>query len=89
VAITSSSASRVRTSSAMCSSGPKQAGRDDADHWLGQGADLISFGRSYISNPDLVERFRTGLPIAPVDEDTYYQGGDRGYLTYPAYQHSA
>jgi N-ethylmaleimide reductase len=69
--------------------GPKQAGRDDADHWLGQGADLISFGRSYISNPDLVERFRTGLPIASVDEDTYYQGGDRGYLTYPAYQHSA
>ncbi|KOX16345.1 1,2-oxophytodienoate reductase [Nocardiopsis sp. NRRL B-16309] len=69
--------------------GPKQAGRDDADHWLGQGADLISFGRSFISNPDLVERLRAGLPIAPVDEAVYYQGGDRGYLTYSAYQHSA
>ncbi|GAB2506606.1 alkene reductase [Nocardiopsis aegyptia] len=69
--------------------GPKQAGRDDADHWLGQGADLISFGRSFISNPDLVERFRAGLPIAPVDEAAYYQGGDRGYVTFPAYQHSA
>ncbi|NYH51061.1 N-ethylmaleimide reductase [Nocardiopsis arvandica] len=69
--------------------GPKQTGRDDADHWLGQGADLISFGRSFISNPDLVERLRTGLAIAPVDEADFYQGGDRGYLTYPAYQHSA
>ncbi|WP_159940936.1 MULTISPECIES: alkene reductase [unclassified Nocardiopsis] len=69
--------------------GTKQTNREDADHWLGQGADLISFGRSFISNPDLVERLRTGLPISPVDEATYYQGGDRGYLTYPAYQHSA
>ncbi|MEV0402903.1 alkene reductase [Actinoallomurus sp. NPDC050550] len=69
--------------------GPKQTGRDDADHWLGLGADLISFGRAFIANPDLVERLRTGLPLAPVDEATYYQGGDAGYLTYPAYQHAA
>ncbi|MDA5141457.1 alkene reductase [Streptomyces sp. AD681] len=69
--------------------GPKQTGREDADHWLGLGAELISFGRGFISNPDLVERLRTGLPVAPVDEATYYQGGDAGYLTYPAYQHTA
>jgi N-ethylmaleimide reductase len=69
--------------------GPKQTGRADADRWLGLGADLISFGRAFIANPDLVERLRTGLPIAPVDEATYYQGGDAGYLTYPAYQHTA
>jgi len=69
--------------------GPKQTGRDDAEHWLGLGADLISFGRAFIANPDLVERLRGGLPIAPVDESTYYQGGDAGYLTYPAYQHTA
>ncbi|GAA4636039.1 alkene reductase [Actinoallomurus vinaceus] len=69
--------------------GPKQTGRDDADHWLELGADLISFGRAFIANPDLVERLRTGLPLAPVDEATYYQGGDAGYLTYPAYQHTA
>ncbi|WP_328558591.1 alkene reductase [Streptomyces coelicoflavus] len=69
--------------------GPKQTGREDADHWLGLGADLISFGRGFIANPDLVERLRTGLPLAPVDEATYYQGGDAGYLTYPAYQHTA
>ncbi|MER7838636.1 alkene reductase [Streptomyces sp. NPDC096040] len=69
--------------------GPKQAGRADADHWLGLGAELISFGRGFIANPDLVERLRTGVPIAPVEEATYYQGGDAGYLTYPAYQHTA
>ncbi|MFE9096921.1 alkene reductase [Streptomyces sp. NPDC007264] len=69
--------------------GPKQTGRADADHWLGLGADLISFGRAFIANPDLVERLRTGVPIAPVDEATYYQGGDAGYLTYPAYQYTA
>ncbi|WP_046500501.1 alkene reductase [Streptomyces odonnellii] len=69
--------------------GPKQTGRDDADHWLALGADLISFGRGFIANPDLVERLRGGLPIAPVDETTYYQGGDAGYLTYPAHQYAA
>ncbi|NEB08633.1 alkene reductase [Streptomyces coelicoflavus] len=69
--------------------GPKQTGREDADHWLGLGADLISFGRGFVANPDLVERLRAGLPLAPVDEATYYQGGDAGYLTYPAYQHTA
>ncbi|MFJ8007511.1 alkene reductase [Streptomyces fagopyri] len=69
--------------------GPKQTGRAEADHWLGLGADLISFGRAFIANPDLVERLRTGLPIAPADESTYFQGGDNGYLTYGAYQHAA
>jgi N-ethylmaleimide reductase len=35
-----------------------------------------------------VERLRTAAPIAPADEATYYQGGDEGYLTYPAYQYT-
>ena len=65
--------------------GPKQTGRSEADHWLARGADLISFGRAFIANPDLVERLRAGHPLSPVDEATYYQGGDAGYLTYPAY----
>ncbi|WP_328876381.1 alkene reductase [Streptomyces sp. NBC_00287] len=69
--------------------GPKQTSRDDADRWLGLGADLISFGRAFLANPDLVERLRGGLPIAPVDEATYYQGGDAGYLTYSAHQYAA
>ena len=69
--------------------GPKQTGRSEADHWLAKGAELISFGRAFIANPDLVERLRTGVPLAPVDEATYYQGGDTGYLTYSAYQYAA
>ncbi|WP_182906649.1 alkene reductase [Microbispora sp. H13382] len=69
--------------------GPRRADKAAADHWLGLGADLISFGRAFIANPDLVERLRQGLPIAPDDESTWYQGGDVGYLTYPAYRHAA
>ncbi|MDO9455608.1 alkene reductase [Nocardioides sp.] len=69
--------------------GPRHADRAAADHWLGLGADLISFGRAFISNPDLVERLRAGLPIAPYDEAKQFMGGDDGYVTYPAYQHSA
>ncbi|WP_329038008.1 alkene reductase [Streptomyces sp. NBC_01725] len=69
--------------------GPKQTGKDEADHWLGLGADLVSFGRGFIANPDLVERLRGGLPLAPVDEATYYQGGDRGYLTYSPHAYAA
>ncbi|WP_274030960.1 alkene reductase [Streptomyces sp. MMBL 11-1] len=69
--------------------GPKRAARPDADRWLGLGADLISFGRAFIANPDLVERMRAGLPIAPEDEATYFQGGDAGYVTYASYQHAS
>ncbi|GAA1677732.1 alkene reductase [Kribbella yunnanensis] len=69
--------------------GPVQAGPADADHWLRKGADLISFGRAFIANPDLVERLRIGLPLATADEATYFEGGNHGYLTYPAYQHQA
>lgn len=69
--------------------GPKKTDKFAADHWLSLGADLISFGRAYIANPDLVERLRQGLPLAEDDEATWYTGGDVGYLTYPAYRHTA
>lgn len=45
-------------------------------------ADLVSFGAPYIANPDLVERFRDGIPLAEPDQETYYQGGARGYTDY-------
>ncbi|MET7641034.1 alkene reductase [Streptomyces sp. NPDC005438] len=69
--------------------GPRWTERADADRWLARGADLVSFGRAYLANPDLVERLRLGLPLAGAETETYFQGGDRGYLTYPAYQHVA
>ncbi len=46
-------------------------------------ADLIAFGRPFISNPDLVERFRRNAPLADGDKATYYLGGDEGYIDYP------
>jgi N-ethylmaleimide reductase len=69
--------------------GPRQTDKAAADHWLALGADLVSFGRAFIANPDLVERLRQCLPIAQHDQATWYAGGDAGYLTYPAYQHTA
>ncbi|MEU6716359.1 alkene reductase [Nonomuraea sp. NPDC046802] len=55
----------------------------DAQRWLGQGADLISFGRAFLANPDLPERLRSGTPLTPADPATFYTPGDEGYLTYP------
>jgi N-ethylmaleimide reductase len=47
-------------------------------------ADLISFGRPFISNPDLVARIAQGLPFAPSDKRTYFAGEARGLIDYPA-----
>lgn len=52
-------------------------------------ADAISFGRPYIANPDLVTRFRDGLPIEEADFDYAYVGEDKGYTDYPPYAASA
>jgi 2,4-dienoyl-CoA reductase-like NADH-dependent reductase (Old Yellow Enzyme family) len=51
------------------------------------GADLIAFGRPYISNPDLVERLRHGWPLAePADMAAWYSPtGAAGYTDFPAY----
>lgn len=47
-------------------------------------AEACSFGRFYISNPDLVERFRAGADVAPFDRHTLYTPGAGGYTDYPA-----
>jgi N-ethylmaleimide reductase len=47
-------------------------------------ADLISFGRLYIANPDLVERLRIGAPLNVPDRATFFGGGAAGYTDYPA-----
>ena len=46
-------------------------------------ADLLAFGKPYISNPDLIERIRKEIPLAPADKETFYHGGARGYTDYP------
>ncbi|TDR89226.1 alkene reductase [Enterovirga rhinocerotis] len=47
-------------------------------------ADAISFGRPFIANPDLPRRFSDGIPLASDDADTWYAGGEKGYIDYPA-----
>ena len=59
--------------------------RTTADAALADGtADAVAFGRMYISNPDLMERLRDGVPFSPYDRATFYGGGAEGYTDYPA-----
>lgn len=46
-------------------------------------ADLVSFGKLYVSNPDLVERFEKDIELAEWDSDTFYTTGKKGYTDYP------
>ncbi len=48
-------------------------------------ADMVAFGRRFISNPDLPERLRRDLPLAPYDRATFYGGRAEGYTDYPTY----
>ncbi len=47
-------------------------------------ADLIAFGKPFISNPDLVERLKLGAPLNDFDKATFYGGDAKGYTDYPA-----
>lgn len=50
-------------------------------------ADLIAFGRPWITNPDLPERLENNYPLNNFDDDTYwYGGGEKGYTNYPTYK---
>jgi len=46
-------------------------------------ADMVAFGRPFISNPDLVSRLRLDAPLAALNADTLYGGGAAGYTDYP------
>ena len=46
-------------------------------------ADLVSFGKPFISNPDLVERFKLKAPLNELDAATIYTRGEKGYTDYP------
>jgi N-ethylmaleimide reductase len=55
-----------------------------ADADLASGlADAISFGRPFISNPDLVDRLRSGAELTPDNYRTWYAPGAEGYTDYP------
>lgn len=62
----------------------KQSGNDAIES---NRADLIVFGRSYIANPDLVERFKIDAPLNTADPKTFYGGSEHGYTDYPFLAH--
>lgn len=58
--------------------------REQAEQAVAGGmADLVAFGRPFISNPDLVRRLRENAPLNDLQEDKLYGGGAEGYIDYP------
>ena len=59
-------------------------GAEEAGNAISAGElSAVSFGRAYIANPDLVERFRSGSSLAKMDMATLYTPGPAGYTDYP------
>jgi N-ethylmaleimide reductase len=58
--------------------------RERAEKDLASGlADLIAFGRGFLSNPDFVSRMRDNAELNPIDNSTFYTPGANGYTDYP------
>jgi N-ethylmaleimide reductase len=58
--------------------------RESAETWLKEGrADLVAFGRPFLANPDLPERYRKGAKLNEPDMATFYTPGEKGYTDYP------
>ncbi|WP_406100721.1 alkene reductase [Streptomyces sp. NBC_01003] len=57
-------------------------GNEILDHGI---VNAVSFAEPFIANPDLVERFAQGHPLADGDRDTYYAGHTEGYTDYPTF----
>lgn len=62
--------------------------KESAEERISAGeAELISFGRPYLSNPDLVERFQNDWPLnPPADMKYWYSPGVAGYIDFPFYR---
>ncbi len=59
--------------------------RDSAEATLAAGdADAVAFGKLFIANPDLPERYRAGAALNAPDPATFYSPGEAGYADYPA-----
>jgi N-ethylmaleimide reductase len=59
--------------------------RESANAAIASGtADLVSFAALVIANPDLPERFRRNAPLNDPDRASFYEGGAKGYVDYPA-----
>ena len=49
-------------------------------------AELVSFARLFLANPDLPRRFAEDLPLNEPDPDTFYGGDEEGYVDYPSWE---
>ena len=60
----------------------------DAERDVNSGlADLVGFGKPFISNPDLVDRFKKNFPLnIKMDASTFYTPGSKGYTDYPVFE---
>ncbi len=57
---------------------------DGADRLIADGkADVVAYGRRFLANPDLPQRLERGAVLNAPDQDTFYGGGERGYIDYP------
>ena len=57
---------------------------DSANKVIASGdAQAVSFGKPFVANPDLVQRFKEGAPLADLDPNTLYSPGAEGYTSYP------
>ena len=59
--------------------------RERADAAIRSGvAELVSFGKAFLANPDLPHRLKIGAALNEPDRETFYGGGEKGYVDYSA-----
>lgn len=77
--------SRIRDTfhGALILSGGYDGARAESDLVIGK-CDLVAFARHFLSNPDLVQRFKDGSALAEPDPNTFYTPGAAGYTDYPS-----
>ncbi len=56
---------------------------EKAEDYVRDGSFAVTFGRPFISNPDLPERLKQGAPLTEADQNTFYGGSEKGYTDYP------
>jgi N-ethylmaleimide reductase len=64
--------------------------KEDGERLLADGgADAIVYGKLFLANPDLPERFKRDAPLNEPDQSTFYAQGERGYTDYPTFELAA
>ena len=68
----------------LCGGNNKESAEEAIENGL---TDLVAFGRPFINNPDLVERFENNWPLSQdLNMDLFYTSDEKGYTDYPVYK---